>query len=222
MNMAKRLLLVILLGASGSSSAVEILVGIADRNNGAIDVRGGKLVGSLAEYYQCPFDKSGLSFDLRPLPMVRSLYLLEQGQIDIAMPMVRVSERGEYGIFTHKLADIPFLVYTREDIDLSGDISQYRFTGMRASASGDLVAKRNAQFEAVTDWVQALRLAQIGRFDGAVIPATVIPNVDPGLFEGMRKKDFGSIPLSMYVSKKSRHSAMLVERLNSAIEACQG
>lgn len=220
--MIRHLLLVLLITAPGFSPAAEIVVGIADRNEDVISVRGGKFIGSFAELYQCPFDKSGLSFDFRLLPMVRSLYLLEKGQIDIAMPLVRVSERGEYAIFTQKLADVPFHVYTREDIDLSGDISQYKFTGMRASASGDLVAKRNAHFEAVTDWVQALRLAQLGRFDGAVIPAPVIRTVDSDLFEGMRKKDFGSIPLSMYVSKESHHSAMVVERLNSAIEACQG
>lgn len=213
--------MVLLLSASGFSLATEIIVGVGDRNGEALGLQNGRLVGALAHHYQCAFDRSGLKFDLRLLPQVRSLYLLEKGEIDIALPLVHSSERDEYAIFTRKMADIPFAAYTQREIDLSGDISSYKFAVLRSSASANLVSKRNAQFEEVTSWVQALQLAQLGRFDGAVIPAPVIKDVDPALFEGMKRTEFGTIPMSLYVSKKSRQAGMLVEQLNAAIEECQ-
>lgn len=216
------LLLVFLLAIPGYGPATEIVVGVGDHNGSALGLSDGKFTGTLAKLFQCPFDKTGLRFDLRLLPQVRNLYLLEKGEIDIALPLTRVSRRADYAIFTRKMAEIPFILYTSRDFDFSGDISSYKFAVMRGSASVDLVMKRNARFEEVTSWVQALKLAQLGRYDGAVIPAPVIGNVDPKLLEGVKKWGFGASPMSLYVSRKSPHAAMLVERLNAAIATCQG
>lgn len=220
--MFRNLLLIIVLVVPGYVMATEIVVGVGDRNGDALGLQDGKFVGSLANFYQCPFDSLDLDFQVSLLPQVRNLYLLEKGEIDIALPLVRVSGRDQYAIFTRKMADIPFLLYTREENDLSGDISAYKFAVLRSSASADLVAMRNAEYEEVTSWIQALRLAKLGRFDGAVIPEPLTRNLDPDLFDGMKSMDFGTIPMSLYVSKKSRHAEILVRRLNQAIEECQG
>ena len=222
MSLIKHILLVLLLTAAGISVAEEIIVGVGDRNGDALSVHNGKLVGSLSSYFQCPFDRSGLTFELRLQPQVRNLYLLEKGEIDIALPLVSVSTRDKYAIFTRKMIDIPFHIYTREENSLSDDMSNYKFTVLRGSASADLVTQNNAKFEEVTSWLQALQLAQLGRFDGAVIPAPVIRNIDPGFLDGMKKIEFGAMPMSLYISKKSRDAEMLVQKLNAAIELCQG
>lgn len=217
----KRLVLLLLALVSIAGQANDILVGVGDQNGEALSVRDGLFVGSLAKFYQCPFDRLGMDYELRLMPQVRNLYLLERGDIDIVLPLVEVSKRNTYAIFTRKMIDIPFVLFSRVEIDLSADLAGYRFAVLRESASGDLVLRRNAQMEEVTSWVQSLRLAKLGRFDGAVIPAPVIADVDPGLFEGMQQYEFGSIPLSLYVSRKSPHASDLVERINAAIAECQ-
>lgn len=202
--------------------ASDIRVGVGDQNQKALSIDQGRLVGSLASLYQCPMEKSGLAFDLRPLPQARVLLELERGEIQLALPLVRLDHRDKYAIFTSKLMDIAFVLYTTRDIDLSGELSAYNFTVLRASASIDLVAQRKGRFTEVTSWIQALELARLDRFDGAVIPKVVLKGLAAENFVGLRQLNFGSIPLSMYVSKAADNAAELVQQLNAAIDQCAG
>ena len=79
----------------------------------------------------------------------------------------------------------------------------------------------SAEFIEVESWTQALALAKLGRYDGAVVPEAVIVGLDAENFEGLTRYNFGSIPASMYVSRQIDNTEALVERLNSAIDACR-
>jgi len=211
-----------LLMVSCLTQASDIRAGVGDQNQKALSIDQGRLVGALASLYQCPLEKSGLAFDLRSLPQARVLLELERGEIQLGLPLVRLDHRDKYAIFTNKLMDIAFVLYTTRDIDLSGDLSAYNFTVLRASASIDLVAQHNGRYTEVTSWIQALQLARLDRFDGAVIPAVVLKGLAAENFAGLRQLDFGSIPLSMYVSKAADNATELVQRLNAAIDQCAG
>lgn len=83
-----------------------------------------------------------------------------------------------------------------------------------------MVVERNAQFKEVTSWTQALALARLGRFDGAVIPAVVLEKLEAENFAGLNQLHFASIPVSIYVSRQIDNTDELVRRLNTAIRAC--
>ena len=211
-------LLVVL--ASITANAAVVTVGVGDQNREALSVKNGRLVGSLAKTYQCALDNSNLNYQLRVLPQARVLHQLERGQLDLGLPLVKLSHRDNFAIFTHPMRDVEFHLYTRNNIEVSDDLSGFTFVVLRASASIDLVVDRNARFKEVTSWTQALSLARLGRFDGAVIPRVVINNLAADNFAGLTKLEFGSIPLSMYVSKNIDDSEELALLMNHAIMAC--
>jgi ABC-type amino acid transport substrate-binding protein len=212
---------VLVISFSIQSHATEISVGVGDANRSAVKVENGRLVGSLAKLYQCPFDKSGFTFNLRLLPQARVLLGLQRGDLSLGMPLVKLNHRDDYAVITKPMMDIRFVLYTRKDIKVTSDLSAYNFTVLRSSASIDLVAQHNAQFTEVSSWTQALELARLGRFDGAVIPAVVLKDLAAEDFAGLRQLDFGSLPLSMYVSKQIDNTEEIVQRLNAAIDLCQ-
>jgi len=217
----KYLALVLSLGISIQANSADVIVGIGEQNQGVLAVEKGRFSGSLAKYYQCALDKSGLSFEYRVLPHQRVLHQLEQGDISLGLPLVKVESRSEFAVFTNPILQAPFALFTGRDIDVSGNLSAYNFAVVRHTASVDLVVGRKAQFIEVESWTQALALAKLGRYDGAVVPEAAIVGLDADVFEGLIKYKFGSIPASMYVSRQIDNTEALVERLNSAIAACR-
>ncbi len=217
----KYLFIILSLGVSYQAHAADVIVGIADQHRQALSFKNGRFVGTLAKYYQCPFDESGLSFNFQVMPHQRVLLKLQRGDISLGLPLAKTESRDKFAIFTRSLLDIPFSLYTRRNINLSNDLSAYTFAVVRNTASVDLVAKHKAKFIEVNNWTQALALANLGRYDGAVIPEVVIKGLDIENFEGLTKLNFGSIPTSMYVSRQIDKTEGLAERLNAAIDACQ-
>lgn len=147
-------------------------------------------------------DQSGLQYVVRFYPQVRELHLLERGEIDLGLPLAKLAERDRYAVFTSPLFVARLHVFTGEHIDVHGDLSSYTLTVLRASASARLAASRKAGYVEVASWLQALDLARLGRFDGALIPAPIVSDLGEDQLCGMRRIDFGSIPVSIYVSKK--------------------
>lgn len=200
--------------------AQVLKIGMSDTNRVALSYGNGSFGGSLAPLYQCALDNSGLDYEVLFFPQVRVLHLLERGEIDLGLPLARLGERDRYAHFTRPLLVTRFHLFTREDVDLDGDLSQYTFTVLRASASARLAASRNANYEEVGSWIQALDLARLGRFDGALIPAPIVSDIGPSQLNGLRRFDFGSIPVSIYVSHRTENSPAIVAALNRAIEIC--
>ena len=220
--MLRNLIVFFLVGICGPVSAASILIGVGDQNRKALSVENGRLTGVLAKLYQCPLDKSGYSYELQLLPQARMLLQLQRGGVSGGLPLVKLSPRDDYAVFTRSLMEVRFVLYTTKDIELSSDLSAYSFTVLRASASIDLVTQLKGHYTEVSSWEQALKLARLGRFDGAVIPELVLRGYAPESFAGLRQVDFGFLPVSMYVSKQIDNSDELVERLNSAIDQCAG
>jgi ABC-type amino acid transport substrate-binding protein len=212
--------LILSLGILNQAHSADVIVGIGEQNLRVLAVEKGRFSGSLAKYYQCALDKSGFSFEYRVLPHQRVLQQLKQGDIDLGLPLVKVESRGEFAVFAHSIVDTPFALYTRRDLNVSGDLSGYTFVVVRHTASVDLAVKHEAQIIEVESWTQALALAKLGRYDGAVVPEEAIVGLDPEVFEGLTKYSFGSIPASIYVSRQIGNTEALVKRLNSAIDAC--
>lgn len=198
----------------------EITIGLGDTNRVALSYENGQFGGSLARLYQCSLDSAGFSYKVNYYPQVRVLHLLERGEIDIGFPLARLAERDRYAVFTHPLFETRFHLFTRKNIDPDSDLSGYTFTVLRASASAKIAASRNAKYEEVASWTQALPLAKLGRFDGALIPAPIVADIGNDQLDGLKRIDFGSIQVSIYVSKKIDHHEDIVARLNTAIKKC--
>ena len=201
--------------------ASVIKVGVSDGNVDVLYMRDGRFVGSIASFYQCAFDKVGLEFEFRLYPHARILHNLQSGEIDLGLPLVKVSERDEYADFPQGLLDVKFLLYSYRDISVDDDLSGYSFTVRRATASKDLVVARGGGYEEVSSWEQAVKLAQIGRFDGVVIPELIARGIPAENYEGMNRTLFGTIPLALYVSHKSSHRDILVAQFERAIVDCR-
>ena len=212
--------LALLLALPVVAQARILVIGIGDTNRVALSYDNGSFGGSLATLYQCTLDNSGLDYRVQFFPQVRVLHLLERGEIDLGLPLARLEDRDRYAVFTQPLFVTRFHLFAREDIDLSGDLSAYTFTVLRASASAKLAASRGANYEEVGSWIQALDLARLGRFDGALIPAPIVSDLGEGQLSGLTRIDFGSIPVSIYVSRKTRDLDYVVNQLNAAIGAC--
>ena len=218
--MIRLIFLIYSLSISFQALSADVIVGVGDQNQEALGFENGRFVGSLANHYQCVFDNSGLSFDIRLLPQARLLLLLKRGELSMGLPLVKLESRDEFAVFTRLMFDTPFVLYSRKDIKIDHDLSDYTFTLLRDSASIELATKRKAKFKGVTSWTQALELARLGRYDGAIIPAVIIENLGEEYFEGLNKLDFGTLPVSMYVSRQIDNTESLVEKLNAAIDAC--
>ena len=201
--------------------AAELTVGVANQHKSALDVSNGRFIGLFADEFQCPLEKAELAFELIVMPHARVLLQLERGEIDIAMPLVRLDRRDQFAAFARPLVRVEFALFSQRPIDPAGDLSNYNFTALRSTASVDLVQQHNGNVTEVSSWPQALELARRGRYDGAVIPLASITNLPAQNFEGLIQTAFGSLPLSFYVSRATYNSDVLLQRLNRAIEACR-
>lgn len=202
------------------TAAHEITIGLGDTNRVALSYQNGQFVGSLARLYQCTLDSAGFSYQVQYYPQVRVLHLLDRGEIDIGFPLARLPDRDQYAVFTHPLFETRFHLFTHKNINPDSDLSDYTFTVLRASASAKIAASRNASYEEVASWTQALSLAKLGRFDGALIPAPIVADIGASQLDGLNRIDFGSIQVSIYVSKKTDHHDEIVSKLNAAIKKC--
>lgn len=199
----------------------ELKVGIADQHYESLRLENGRLIGNLAEPYQCVMQDADYSIKYYVLPQVRVLNLLKSGGLDIGLPLVQQPDRDEYAVFAQPILSPPFHLYSNQDIDTSGDLSAYTFTVVRSAARGGKeYLQRNPNFIEVNEWSHALAMAQANRADGAVIPAPVIRSLPAKKFEGLKKLDFGSIPLSMYVSRQSPDANEILSQLNASIDSC--
>ena len=217
---AKVMVFILTFGASFHVRAETVAIGVSDGNFDALGVEEDKFVGSLSKYYQCTLDNSGLNYKIRLFPQSRVLYQLERGEIDLGLPLVKVADRDKYAAFTLPMVDIPFLLYSSNKITESDDLSGNTFVIRRSAASRDLIVARNAKFKEVANWNQALLLAKLQRFDGTVIPAVVAKSFNAEDFEGLYQSNFGSIPISIYVSRQIDNTETLVAHLNTAIKGC--
>lgn len=217
---AKYIISILMLSATLYARADTITIGVADGNFEALGVKNGMFVGSLSEIYQCTIDNSGLNYNIRVFPHARILYKLKRGEIDLGLPLVKMSNRDEFAVFASPMLDAPFLLYSSEQLADSGDLSDYTFVIRRSTASKDLIVARNAQYEEVSSWRQALLLAKVKRYDGAVIPAVIARSFDDEDFDGLYESNFGSIPVSIYVSQQIDNTEKLLESLNLAIKGC--
>jgi len=202
------------------SPAQTVTIGIGDTNRVALSFENGQFGGALARLYQCAMDSAGLEYRVNFFPQVRILHMLEKGEIDLGLPLAKLAERDEYAVFTLPLLETRFHLFTRQDIDPQSDLSGYTFSVLRASASARVAASHNANFVEVASWIQALSLARLGRFDGALIPAPIVADIGEDQLDGLKRIDFGSIPVSIYVSRKIDNTEELVTRLNAAIKEC--
>ncbi len=216
-----RFLLAISLLLPFASGATEIRIGVADQHKAALDIDNGRFTGSLARKFQCPLDRLGLEFELITMPHARVLLQVKRGEIDVAMPLVRVDQRDRYAAFAKALMSVEFAVFSKEQIEPTEDISHLGFAALRSTASIDLVKMRGGSATEVNSWLQALELARLGRYDGAVIPLAVLVNLPAESFSGLNRTTFGSLPISFYISRAIDNSDDLLQRFNTAIEACQ-
>ncbi len=201
--------------------ASSIVVGVADGNTDVLSWRDGRFVGKLGPRYQCVFDNTKLDFVFRTYPHARILHNLESGDIDIGLPLVRVSDRDRYAVFASGILDVDFLLFSSKPIDPDADLTGHTFTVRRSTASKDLVLERNGRFEEVSSWSQAVELAQMGRFDGVVIPEIIANGLPAEQYDGLHRSRFGTIPLSLYVSRQSSQRDELVARFNQAVADCR-
>lgn len=146
----------------------------------------------------------------------------EAVRLEVGIPLVKIDHRDDYAVFTNTIEQVPFHLYSKREIDLAAKgLSGYSFAVVRSASRGGLGSIADtANFKEVTTCLQALELARIGRYDGAVIPEPVVANLAPDKFDGLIKQDFGSVSVSTYVSKARKNYEALVEHLNKNIDIC--
>ena len=221
MNKPCRWLLLLVLVVVGPLHAGAVRVGVSDGNADVLNLRDGRFVGMLAQRYQCVFDAVDDEFEFRRYPHARVLHSLESGEIDIGLPLVKVAERDRYAAFPRGILDVEFVLYSYREIGLDDDLSDFTFAVRRATASKDLVAARGGRYREVSSWEQAVRLAQARRFDGVVLPAIVAGGIPAERYDGLHRSLFGTIPLALYISRRSARQDELFERFDRAIADCR-
>lgn len=216
-----RYFFVLLLALPLCTGAAEIRIGIADQHGSALKLKDGRFAGVLAKAFQCPLDRSGLNLEMLLMPHARVMLQLERGEIDIAMPLVQLDRRDQYANFSKPLFEIEFALFSQKPINPEQDLSDYTFTVLRSSAAVALVQQRNGNIIEVNSWTQALELARLGRFDGAVVAMPGVANIPAEGFEGLQRFLFDWLPIGFYVSQAIPNSDELRQQLNTAIDACR-
>ncbi len=215
------LFLVLLTTALYSNSSFSVTVGISEEHAVALSVKDGRLSGKLSKDYQCLFDSLPLETEYVVLPQKRILQYLEMGLISIAAPLIQLESRDVYALFATPIIQEAFFFYSKHRIDPTLDLSDLSFVFVRSAASKYFATLHNAKYGEVNDWVQAIKLAQRGRYDAAILPIEIISSLDTDIFKGLQKSLAGYLSLSIYISKKHEDAAQLVDQINHTIQLCQ-
>ncbi|MDT0603639.1 MULTISPECIES: transporter substrate-binding domain-containing protein [Thalassotalea] len=181
-----------------------------------------KIQGSIGEIFQCALDVSHIQYDSRALPVARLLFQLESGEIDIAVGLAKTINRSEIATYANPLLNISYFFITANPVlNKLSDLSDKQIAGLRHSNIIDMIENLNAIPHEVDSYVQAVKMATQSRVEGAILPITVLSNMDEKLLKGANIFQIDNKEISFYISHKTEDLARLLAQINQGISQCK-
>lgn len=206
-----------LLALITTMSAQAYSIAVTDANAGALSYHDGQFTGHLAPLYQCAIDTVDQPFTVSILPQVRALRMLENGEVDMVVPLAQSAERDEYAYFASPLFTVRYLLFTLPDVALPKSAHRIQIAVNWSSASIALIEGLGHEVIPVDHHDLAIGMVRRERAHGVVIPEPTAVSMTEEL-TGLIQHDYAELPGGVYVNK---HKATLQEAFDRAIQDCR-
>ncbi|MFL1404158.1 hypothetical protein ACJO2E_02280 [Marinobacter sp. M1N3S26] len=200
--------------------AAEFRVAVSENASDIIRVENGELAGIAAPIYQCVFGGTGFDFSFVQLPLVRSLFHLENGEIAVAMPLASSPDRDRYGVFPGNLIDIRYLLLSFRELPPMEEAGDLLYVLPRGHLGARFVESVRTRRIEVSSWQQVFTMLKLGRADFTIVPQVILPDILREVDEPLYTQPAGSVPSSLYVSRAFLDTG-LEQRLAESIDTCR-
>lgn len=213
----RKFLISIVLAMMTTMTHADLVIGISDGNKGALYFEGQKFTGGLAGVFQCSVDGLGESYEFQSLPQARLLSALENGDLDLAMPLAQTPDRDQYAEFATTIIEAPFFVFSKTPIENVESVQGMTFVTLRSASYNEVIESRGGLINEVSGYEAAAKMVAAGRADATVIPGASLGPVEE-LVAGLERQVFTTQKAGIYV--KGGDSTLL-EKMNAAITNCK-
>ena len=181
-----------------------------------------KIQGSIGEIFQCALDVSQVQYKPSTLPVARLLLQLQSGEIDIAVGLAKTENRSDIATYANPLLNIAyFFISANPTLNKLSNLSDKKIAGLRHSNIIDMIENLNAVPHEVDSYVQAVKMATQSRVEGAILPITVLANMDKELLKGANIFQIDKKEISFYISNKTTEIDKLLVKINQGIHQCK-
>lgn len=204
----------------GDSLAItRVAVGVESAN--LLQIEDNRLVGRIGALYQCVFDRVDRDFEFVGMPIKRADYLLRNREIDVVIPLAKLSARDEHADFAGALAYAEYVFVSLREIPDISTGADLRYVLLRGFAGNRFVyellgASLDDRPLEVSSWQQVSGLLERGRADVTVMPRQDVGAITAG---DIHTQPAGRIPASLYVSRKPENRQLLT-LLRVAVGEC--
>lgn len=200
--------------------AAEFRVAVSENASDIVRVENGELAGIAAPIYRCVFAGTGLDFSYVELPLARSLFHLENGEVAVAMPLASSPDRDRYGAFPGNLVDVRYLFLSFRELPPMKEAGDLLYVLPRGHLGARFVESVRTRGIEVSSWQQVFTMLKLGRADFTIVPQVILPDILQDLDEPMYTQPAGSVPASLYVSRAFLDTG-LEQRLAERIDICR-
>lgn len=222
--MAIRLLVVVLIlyvaSVSAQTSSPTYTVAVSKNASDVLWVEDGKLAGIAAPLYQCVFDRTGLQFSFVNVPLSRALFNFEHGEVAVALPLAKTTERDRHGVFAGALIDVRYVLVSLEELPSMEAIEGMLYVLPRGHLGKQFIEDFVPGGFEVNSWEQVINMLRFDRADFTVAPQMILEDILDGSELTFHTLPAGSVPSSLYISDAYLDTS-LDEELIASVSVCR-
>ena len=194
---------------------VGVVAGLGD----GLAVTDGKLTGHSARSFNCVFERLEADLDFVVLPLAKLLYQIENGQIDVGLPLAQTPDRDAYADFGGRLLQLEYVYVMLRDLPPLNASSGLTYAFVRKFYGDLLVKGESPRVLGVSGWMQALELLKSGRADVVIMPWVMVNKLMAGFNQPYLLRTAEWVDLSFYVSH-AQQNGLLAEELRHGVRQC--
>lgn len=207
------------LWASLASSRPTMTVGVVDGLGDELAVTDGALNGHSSRPYNCVLDRLDADLEFVALPLAQLLFQIENGQVDVGLPLAQTPERDAYADFGGRLLQLEYVYVMLKPLPPLNTASDLTYAFVRKFYGEKLVKGFSSSVMTVSGWMQALELLKSGRADVVIMPWVMVNKLMEGFDKPYMLRTAEWVDLSLYVSH-AKQDGLLVESLRHGIRQC--
>ncbi|WP_462159526.1 hypothetical protein [Pseudoalteromonas sp. GB56] len=211
----------------------QILIGVSSENGESLKYSQHAFVGHLQSAYNCVVDQLSNDYSVTTVPQARLIKMLENNEIDIAMPLLLLPERDSFAQRSETIYEVDYELITQPhrlqlDVDtlrtrvIQQGIVYKRGTGARTLLFRYLGLNTDTNHfseHQVNTWEQAVSLVKLNRAAITAIPSVIAKDIPIEHFYGLERIKMPTPELGFYMSKRFSQTA-LANNINALAKQC--
>lgn len=193
-------------------------VGVGEEFAKVIRVQDGQLQGEISSGYRCMLEKSGHQFEFVVLPLARLVHELEQGGVDVGLPLVHEVSRDRFATFGDTIVESSYLRVSLPNTVMRHDDPDARYVYIRGFAGKAILRDLEGKTFAVSRWEQAIEMLRRDRADFVLITEKTFAATTQAGSDVFNVQKIKGLDVAFYVSKK--HPGLILN-LNGANARCR-